>query len=58
MGAALVSRKHANFILNQGGATAAQIKALIANLQEAVWRTMGVALEREVIFLPDDLEYK
>jgi UDP-N-acetylmuramate dehydrogenase len=58
MGAAQVSRKHANFILNQGQATAAQIKALIANLREAVWRRLGVMLEREVVFLPDDLECK
>ena len=55
LGEALVSRKHANFILNQGQATAAQVKALIAEIQEKVWRTQGVALEREVVFLPDDL---
>ena len=54
-GDAFVSRKHANFILNQGRATAAQIKALIAEIQETVWRTQKVALEREVVFLPDDL---
>jgi UDP-N-acetylmuramate dehydrogenase len=54
-GQALVSRKHANFILNSGGARAAQVKALIAEIQEQVWRTQGVALEREVVFLPDDL---
>jgi UDP-N-acetylmuramate dehydrogenase len=54
-GPALVSRKHANFILNRGGASAAQVKALIAEIQERVWRTQGVALEREVVFLPDDL---
>jgi UDP-N-acetylmuramate dehydrogenase len=55
VGEAQVSRKHANFILNQGRATAAQVKALIAEIQEQVWRTQGVALEREVVFLPDDL---
>jgi UDP-N-acetylmuramate dehydrogenase len=54
-GEALVSRKHANFILNQGGATAAQIKALVREIQDEVWRTRGVLLAREVIFLPDDL---
>ena len=53
-GEAQVSRKHANFILNQGRATAAQVKALISEIQEQVWRQQGVALEREVIFLPDD----
>jgi len=55
-GEAQVSRKHANFILNQGQATAGQVKALIAAIQETVWRTRGVILEREVVFLPDDLE--
>jgi UDP-N-acetylmuramate dehydrogenase len=55
VGEALVSRKHANFILNQGHATAAQVKALISEIQEKVWQTQGVALEREVVFLPDDL---
>jgi UDP-N-acetylmuramate dehydrogenase len=54
-GDAVVSRKHANFILNRGQATAAQVKALIQEIQETVWRTQGVALEREVIFLPEDL---
>ncbi len=55
VGEAQVSLKHANFILNQGRATAAQVKALISEIQEQVWRRQGVALEREVIFLPDDL---
>jgi UDP-N-acetylmuramate dehydrogenase len=55
LGDAVVSRKHANFILNQGQATAAQVKALIAAIQEKVWQTQGVALEREVVLLPEDL---
>jgi UDP-N-acetylmuramate dehydrogenase len=55
IGDALVSRKHANFILNAGQATAAQVKALMADIQEKVWRTQGVALEREVVWLPEDL---
>ncbi len=54
VGEAQVSRKHANFILNQGRATAAQVKALISEIQEQVWRGQGVALEREVVFLPED----
>jgi len=55
VGEAQVSLKHANFILNQGRASAAQVKALIAEIQEEVWRTQRIALEREVVFLPDDL---
>ncbi len=54
-GGAQVSWKHANFILNQGRATAGDIKALIDQIQEAVWRRFGVNLEREVVFLPEDL---
>jgi len=54
-GDAQVSSKHANFILNQGGATAAQVKALIADIQETILRTRGITLEREVVFLPEDL---
>lgn len=56
VGEAQVSLKHANFILNQGRASAGQVKALISEIQAEVWRTQGVALEREVVFLPDDLE--
>jgi UDP-N-acetylmuramate dehydrogenase len=55
VGGAMVSRKHANFILNTGEATAAQVKALIAEIQEEVWRRFKVALEREVVFLPEDV---
>jgi UDP-N-acetylmuramate dehydrogenase len=55
LGGAFVSRKHANFFLNQGEATADQMKALIASVQETVWKTHGVVLEREAVFLPDDL---
>jgi UDP-N-acetylmuramate dehydrogenase len=54
-GDALVSRKHANFIVNAGQASAAQVKALMADIQEKVWRTQGVSLEREVVLLPEDI---
>ena len=55
MGDAQVSTKHANFIINRGRATAAQMRALIEGVQEKVWQKYGIALEREVIFLPDDV---
>ena len=44
----MVSDKHANFILNAGTATAADIEALIAEVRAAVERTSGVQLELEV----------
>jgi len=47
-GGAMVSDKHANFILNTGTATAADIEALIDEVRAAVERTSGVTLELEV----------
>ncbi|MFP3867968.1 MAG: UDP-N-acetylmuramate dehydrogenase [Desulfobacteraceae bacterium] len=55
LGQAQVSTHHANFIVNLGQATAAQVKALIAQIQETVCKVHGVSLEREVVMLPDDL---
>jgi UDP-N-acetylmuramate dehydrogenase len=49
VGAAVVSDVHANFIINRGGATFADVVALIERVREEVRRTSGVALEREVI---------
>lgn len=48
IGGASISSKHANFIVNDGGARAADIEALIELAQEAVARRFGIALEREV----------
>ncbi|TMD10634.1 MAG: UDP-N-acetylmuramate dehydrogenase [Chloroflexi bacterium] len=47
-GAALISTKHANFIENAGGATAADVRKLIERAREAVLKQFGVALETEV----------
>ncbi len=48
IGAACISRKHANFILNTGGARAADIEALIRHVQAVVAERFGVHLEPEV----------
>ena len=48
VGAAEVSRKHANFIVNTGSATAADIERLIERLRAEVEQRTGVALELEV----------
>jgi UDP-N-acetylmuramate dehydrogenase len=48
IGGAMVSPKHANFIVNTGDATAADIEALIEQVQTRVWQHCGVRLEREV----------
>jgi len=47
-GAACVSEKHANFIINTGGATAAQVEALIEQVAKSVEQQQGVRLQREV----------
>lgn len=48
IGNAAISDKHANFIVNLGGASAADIEALIRLTQHEVETRMGVSLECEV----------
>jgi UDP-N-acetylmuramate dehydrogenase len=48
IGAACVSERHANFIVNTGGARAADIEALIERVAETVERVHGVRLMPEV----------
>ena len=48
IGGAQVSEKHAGFIVNTGGATAADILALIDHVRAVVLRETGVELEPEV----------
>lgn len=55
VGGAEVSPKHANFIINTGGATAADIEALIGRVRATVEASSGVKLETEVQFLGEPL---
>ena len=48
VGGAQVSEKHAGFVINRGGATAADIEALIGEVQNRVFALTGVKLEPEV----------
>lgn len=48
VGGASVSRKHAGFVINHDHATSADIRAVIAHVQEVVQRRTGVLLEPEV----------
>ena len=50
VGGAQVSEKHAGFVINHGGATAADVKALIEKIRKKVFENDGVMLEPEVIF--------
>jgi UDP-N-acetylmuramate dehydrogenase len=53
MGGAQVSTKHANFIINTGSASAADIEQLIDHMQATVARERGVTLVREVRIVGD-----
>ena len=48
IGGAVVSEKHANFIVNAGKATAADIEALIDEVRATVQQRTGIRLEPEV----------
>jgi len=48
IGGAQVSPRHANYIINTGGATAADVKAVIEAVREKVLKQYGVELELEV----------
>ncbi len=51
IGGAQVSEKHCGFVINKGGATAADVEAVIAHVQSEVKDKFGVDLEPEVIVL-------
>jgi UDP-N-acetylmuramate dehydrogenase len=47
-GGAMVSRQHANFLINTGGATAADIEGLGEDVGRRVYETFGIVLEWEI----------
>ena len=51
IGGAQVSEKHAGFVINAGGATCADVLALIGHIQKTVRERTGVELETEVKIL-------
>ena len=51
IGGAQISHMHANIIVNLGGATAADVRALIAFAQKAVFEKFGQKLEPEIGFI-------
>ncbi len=52
IGGAEVSKKHANFIINTGGATAKDVLELIDEVRNRVYSQIGVTLELEVQYIP------
>lgn len=55
IGGACVSEKHANFIINTGSATAADIECLINGVADTVEQKHGVRLVREIHIVGDSL---
>ena len=51
MGRAKVSEKHANWIINEGGATSGEIRALIELIEEKVQKRFAIRLEKEIQLL-------
>jgi UDP-N-acetylmuramate dehydrogenase len=54
IGGAQVSEKHAGFMVNAGGATTADVLALIAHVRERVQERFGVWLETEVRIIGEE----
>ncbi len=52
-GSAMISEKHANFFINEGGANAADVRKLIAKAEAEVLRIHGIELELEIEFIGD-----
>ena len=52
VGKAQVSTKHAGFTVNLGGASCADVLAVIAHTKETVFKIFGVELESEIIYVP------
>jgi len=48
IGGARVSQRHCGFIINEGSATSADVRALIDLIRERINRTFGIELELEV----------
>ena len=51
LGGAMVSEKHAGFVINYDNATANDVKGLMAKIQKTVKENNGVELEPEIIFV-------
>lgn len=58
LGALVVAAEHANFLVNRGGGTFADLQQLEEKIRTAVAAQSGIVLEREVIYVsPDGKKY-
>jgi len=53
IGGAVVSHVHGNFVVNKGGASARDVRALIDRCREVVGERFGVVLREELVYLGD-----
>lgn len=54
VGGAEVSEKHCGFIINKGGATSSDVKALVNEIKQKVLDETGVSLQCEIKFVGED----
>ncbi|TMV07923.1 UDP-N-acetylmuramate dehydrogenase [Ruegeria sediminis] len=54
-GGAQMSEKHSNFLINAGGATAADLEGLGEDVRKKVYETSGITLEWEIMRVGDPL---
>ncbi len=55
VGGARISTKHANFIVNEGEASARDVLDLIDQIKERIYRESGIVLEEEIRYIPYDI---
>jgi UDP-N-acetylmuramate dehydrogenase len=53
IGGARVADWHGNFIVNMGGASSSDIRALTSAVQQEAYRKLGIELEPEILFIGD-----
>lgn len=53
VGGAVISPKHANFFINEGGASADDVQKLIRRAKEVVRDTFGILIEEEIQYIGD-----
>lgn len=56
VGGAQVSEKHAGFVVNAGGASAKDVRALMEDIKRIVEEKSGIKLEPEIIMLSPDFD--